>query len=250
MPSLGPGTDDLGALLGPSGFVPQCQGAGLRGVTWPYCAHIPRAARQALCFSLGLWSSIFFTVLRGNQKPFSWRHREEGRELLPSRAGPGAFLWSLRDPLLHRTRPISLGLRPGRGQVQPPQARCLDVDVLAEEGWSLWGGKAEPNARGSHPCPHLPLSCLRTFPWGWKAGLAPGHSLGTPLLSCHPAGGTDSPAQVLLPGQGRKMLQWEKASRAWRYLPDDLLRGRCLQPGELCIPPPLLLVVSVRLQVC
>ena len=66
-----------------------------------------------------------------------------------------------------------------------------------------WKGRANP--RGRKPCPRLPLFCLRTSPWGWKAALTQGHSLRTSLLSCHPAVSTDSPSQLPLPGQGRRM---------------------------------------------
>lgn len=228
MHSLGPDTmDNPGALLGPSGSAPQCRGAGLRGATWPQCARVPRAAGLASCFSLESCSSIFFTMLRGNQKvvDLSWRSREEGRDLLPPRSGPAGFLWCLRHPALHWTRPISSGLSPGSRQVRPSgQGVRVWKPWQRREGQSLWRGRAEPNPRGTHPCPRLPLFCLRTPPWGWKAGLTQGHSCRTSLLSCHPAVSTDSPSRVLLPGQGRRM-----CSRPMPPMLGDIYQWSCFE---------------------
>lgn len=99
---------------------------------------------------------------------FSWMYRGEGRDLLPTRSGLGGFLWSLRQPLPCRARPISPGLRPGRGQAKPqrnppvsPSAPVLPVDI------SLGlGGRSDSGAQPQDPAALLPPSCQdrQSFP--------------------------------------------------------------------------------------
>lgn len=62
---------------------------------------------------------------------------------------------------------------------ETPPALQAQTHQLGTETWERRGQTPE------EPTPTL--FCLRTSPWGWKAGLTQGHGLRTPLLFCHPA---------------------------------------------------------------
>lgn len=163
---------------------------------------------------------------------FSRTSREEGRDLLPTSSGLGGFLWSPRQALPCRPRPISR--------------------ELAEE---------RPNPGGTHPCPHPPLFCLRTSPWGWKAAVTQGHSLRTPLLSCQPAArntqsfpGTAARAREERATAGKCLLRLEIFTRGTARGPLPATcsppRPSSTPPGGLCTAPdlraPVLPVVARR----
>lgn len=154
---------------------------------------------------------------------FSRMYRAEGRELLPTRSGPGSFLWFPRHPLPCRPRPISVGPRAGREEAKP--------------------------RRGTYRCPHLPLFCLQIPPLG-KAGLTQGHRPRTLLFSCHPAVGN----RRSFLGTTAQAREENAAVRKMLPVPGDIYQGNwfgacCPQPVDLHgLPSPLL--DSVWLQIC
>lgn len=112
---------------------------------------------------------------------FSWTYRAEGRELLPTKSGPGSFLRSPRHPLPCRPRPISPWLRLGRGQVKPQRKPPLSPSTPVLPVDTSLGLERQVYLRGTASGPRC----------------SPAAQLSEP----------DSPSQVLLPRQGRKMPQ-------------------------------------------
>lgn len=108
-------------------------------------------------FSLGSWSSSCFTKLKGDQELFSWRYREEGKDLRTKFAPGGSVVSETTLPC----RPSPTSPRLGRGQ-----------------------GQRERNPAMSPPAP----SCLWPS-WGWKAGLV------VPISGSFPAVQSQFPPQ-------------------------------------------------------
>lgn len=134
---------------------------GMRCLERPRSAKGSAAAVEASAAGLASWSSIFFTTLKGNKKLFSWEVQRGGQR------PPAHQVWSGRLSVVSETTP----------------ALQAQAHRLGAETWERTGQTPEE----ATPVPICLLFCLRTSPWGWKAGLTEGHGLRTPLLSCHPS---------------------------------------------------------------